>query len=120
MILAIVMLVAVVAGCDQEKGDKPVARGEGFGYDWSAPNRGDLLRVAVQNSFTQTSSAALDGEGHHYELEVGPVREAFMVVPKGTYHYSAWTYGDTVGNTKYEVVKDDRDGFEGILFKIRP
>jgi hypothetical protein len=91
-----------------------------FGYDWTSANPKDVLRVSVQNSFTRDSFVALDGAGKHYELTVGPIKDAFMIVPKGNYEFSAWSFGKSVGNTKYDVAQDDRNGIKGVLVKIRP
>ena len=119
-ILIPIVLSFLLAGCSREKGDKPIARGEGAGYTWSSDVAKDTLRVSAQNSFSQTSYVALDGSGTHYELEIGPVRDAFMIVPAGEYEFSAWTYGRSVGETKFTVTKDDRGISKGFLVQIRP
>ena len=109
----------ILTGCSVEKGDKPLARGKGFGYEWTCPNPKEVLRVSVQNSFTRDSFLVIEGEDRHYELKVGPIRDGFIVVPKGSYKYSAWSFGDSVGNTRYKVTQDDRNGISGVLVRIR-
>jgi hypothetical protein len=119
-VIVTLIILLLASGCSFEKGDKPLARGKGFGYDWTSANPKDVLRVSVQNSFTRDSFVALDGAGKHYELTVGPIKDAFMIVPKGNYEFSAWSFGKSVGNTKYDVGQDDRNGIKGVLVKIRP
>ena len=110
----------ILAGCAREKGAPPLIRGPGFGYDWNGAASKEVLRVSVQNSFTRDVFVALDGEGRHYELKVGPVRDGFMIVPRGNYKYSAWSFGDSLGEIKHEVLQNDRDGISGVLVRIRP
>ena len=118
-LLGMLCLGLALAGCG-ENGDKPLARGSGLGYDWTTTNPKAVLRVSVQNSFTRDAVIAVDGEGRHYEVSVGPVRDAFMVIPRGTYAYSGWSYGKSLGLTKLQVIEEERHGIAGVLLRIRP
>ena len=115
----LILLTLTLAGCS-DKGDKPLARGKGFGYEWSSPSPKTVLRVSVQNSFTRDAVIAVDGEGKHYEISVGPIRDAFIVIPRGVYEYSGWSYGKSLGNTRLRIAQEERNGISGVLIQIRP
>ena len=119
-IIVLLFACVLLASCAQEKGNKPIARGKGFGYDWKSDNPQGVFRVSVQNSFTRDAVVGLDGNGAHYELTVSPIGEGFMVVPKGDYKYSAWSFGRSVGETKIAMQNDERNGISGVMVKIRP
>jgi hypothetical protein len=119
-IVQLFVLGFVLMSCVREKGDAPLARGKGFGYEWNSGNQSAILRVSVQNFFTRDSVVALDGNGRHFELCVGPVRDAYMIVPKGNYRVTAWTFGNSVGTMRFDVQKDDRNGARGVIVKIHP
>ena len=115
----LVLLSLLLVGC-WEKGDKPLARGKGFGYEWTPVTPKTVQRVSVQNSFTRDAVVTVDGEGKHYEISVGPIREAYIVIPRGDYDYAGWSYGKSLGNTQLRVTEQERDGMRSMLVQIRP
>lgn len=115
-----VLLAFALAGCG-EKGDKAILYADGLGRDWKAPAGEAQLRVAVQNSFTSNATVMADGEGRHYEMKVGPIRDRYMIIPAGQYEFSAYAVGRTVGETKLKITPEDTSATsKGFLLQIRP
>ena len=110
--------IGFLTGCG-ERGDKAVANGDGLGQEW-APAKPHLLRISAENYFTRDVVVRADAPGLHYELTIGPIRQRFMVVPDEKYEITAYAAGDTAGNVKLFVDRDDRNGGKGLWVKIRP
>ena len=117
-IWALLIVASLFAGCS-ERGDKAVAYGDGLGQEW-APAKPHLLRISAENYFTRDVVVHADAPGLHYELTIGPIRKRFMVVPDEKYEITAFADGDTAGNVKLSVDRDDRNGGKGLWVKVRP
>ncbi|HUJ45136.1 MAG TPA: hypothetical protein VLW52_16195 [Opitutaceae bacterium] len=121
--LLMAVFIWLLSACSREMGDAPVTRGDGLGETWvDAGQRPNLVMYAVRNSYTRDILFALESSGAHYELVVGPVRERFMVVPKGDYQIRIATSGSSAVEDYIHYYPEPcaRHGVQGILIKVRP
>ena len=121
----VIFIAAILslAGCTRESGLHPIARESGLGEGWTY--QGDatsVLLVAVQNSFTRDVTVDLRTSSAEYQLIEGPVRERFIVIPKGDYDIKVSTLGPSsvAGYIHFYQEKTLRNGLAGLLLKVRP
>lgn len=113
-------LALVLAGCPQQKGDQPIASGEGKGDDWKPPAGSPKLTcIAIENYFTRDVTVEATGGGKHYVVTVGPVRKSYVIVPDVKYEIKAWTEERSTGGNFLHVTPFTRNGMNGLWVRIR-
>ena len=101
----------------------PIARESGLGEGWSYQgSASSVWIVAVQNSFTRDVTVDIRSSSAAYQLIVGPVRDRFIVIPKGDYDIKVSTLGrsSVARYIHFYEQKTLRNGIAGVLLKVRP